>query len=59
MRGPMLAREKRIRELAYKIWLEENRPEGRDKAHWDMAEKIVGPEDEEFKVDGAVLDSHG
>jgi hypothetical protein len=55
----MLAREKRIRELAYKIWLEENRPEGRDKAHCDMAEKIVGPEDEEFKVDGAVLDSHG
>jgi hypothetical protein len=25
--------------------------------HWDKAEKIVGPEDEEFKVDGAVQDS--
>ena len=55
----MSDREKRIRELAYKIWLEENRPEGRDKVHWDVAEKIVGPENEEFKVAEAVLDSPG
>ena len=55
----MSDREKRIRQLAYKIWLEENRPEGRVKVHWDVAKKIVGPEDEEFKVAGAVLDSPG
>jgi hypothetical protein len=29
--------EQRIRERAFRIWLDEGRPEGRDKIHWDMS----------------------
>ena len=39
--------EQRIREQAYRIWLDENRPEGRDKEHWDMAKEIVTSESDE------------
>jgi hypothetical protein len=39
--------EQRIRERAYRIWLEENCPEGRDKVHWDRAKEIVATEPEE------------
>ncbi len=34
-------REKRIRELAYAIWQQEGRPEGRAEEHWRMAETAV------------------
>jgi len=30
--------ERRIRERAYYIWIQEGRPEGRDKEHWRLAE---------------------
>jgi hypothetical protein len=33
--------EQRIRERAYRIWLEEGCPEGREKDHWDMATELV------------------
>ncbi len=36
--------EQRIRERAYRIWLEEGRPEGRAKAHWDMARDLLAIE---------------
>lgn len=35
------SKEKRVRELAYFTWLEEGRPEGRDKEHWLQAERTV------------------
>lgn len=38
-------REQRIREYAYRIWLDEGCPEGRDKDHWDMAGELVEQED--------------
>ena len=36
---PLAARadERRIRERAYGIWIEEGRPHGRDLAHWQRA----------------------
>jgi len=37
--------EQRIRERAYRIWLEEGCPEGREKEHWDMATELVAIED--------------
>ena len=37
--------EQRIRERAYRIWLEEGCPEGREKDHWDMATELVAIED--------------
>jgi hypothetical protein len=37
--------EQRIREHAYRIWLEEGRPSGREEAHWDMARELVAIED--------------
>ena len=37
--------EQRIRERAFGIWLDEGRPEGRDKIHWDKASELVAKED--------------
>jgi Protein of unknown function (DUF2934) len=37
--------EQRIRERAYRIWLEEGMPEGRENAHWDMATELIAIED--------------
>jgi hypothetical protein len=35
-------RERRIREMAHRIWEDEGRPQGQDKRHWDMAETLIG-----------------
>lgn len=40
-----LDREQRIRDHAYRLWIEEGRPEGRAEAHWDMARELVAIED--------------
>lgn len=32
-------REEKIRKAAYEIWLREGSPEGRDREHWDEAER--------------------
>jgi len=37
--------EQRIRERAFRIWLDEGCPHGRDKIHWDMASELVAIED--------------
>lgn len=37
--------EQRIRDHAYRIWIEEGRPSGREEAHWDMARELVAIED--------------
>src|SRR5262245_5585223 len=37
--------EERIRRHAYRIWMEEGRPSGRDRAHWEMARELVAIED--------------
>jgi hypothetical protein len=44
-------RKERVRQQAYHIWLEEGRPEGRDKEHWEQAEKLVDRVDELAKED--------
>jgi hypothetical protein len=38
-------RDARIRERAYRMWLEEGRPEGREHVHWDMASELVAIEE--------------
>ena len=40
-----LDHEERVRQRAYKIWLEEGRPEGRAAVHWEMARELVAIED--------------
>ena len=36
--------EDRIRAIAYTLWLEEGRPEGRAEAHWSKAYELVNAE---------------
>lgn len=38
-------REQRIRERAYRMWLDEGRPEGRAADHWDKASELVAIEE--------------
>ena len=37
--------EQRIRERAYRIWIEEGQPHGRELEHWEQARFLVGIED--------------
>ena len=37
----MTDRERRIRELAYSIWLQEACPEGQAERHWAMAKRAI------------------
>jgi hypothetical protein len=37
--------EQRIRERAYRIWIEEGCPKGRELDRWDMATELVAIED--------------
>ena len=46
------SKEERIRQQAYLIWLDEGRPAGREKEHWEQAEKIVNRMDQFSKEDG-------
>ena len=36
-----MANEEKIRELAYELWEQEGRPEGRDLDHYDAAKNIL------------------
>jgi hypothetical protein len=45
------SREERIRQQAYQIWLEEGRPQGRDKEHWEQAMQTVDRIDELARED--------
>jgi hypothetical protein len=33
--------DRRIRERAFQIWVEENKPEGKDKEHWERAKAEI------------------
>lgn len=37
--------EQRIRERAYKIWLDEGCPHGKDKEHWELAKFAIAQQD--------------
>lgn len=39
------AREERIRAKAHALWEADGRPQGRDRAHWEQAAKLVDEED--------------
>lgn len=33
--------EKQIREIAYYLWISEGKPEGQEKRHWEIANKMA------------------
>ena len=37
--------EERIRDRAYKIWVDEGRPEDREKEHWEIAKLAISEQD--------------
>ena len=41
MIATQLSIEERIRQRAYLLWLEEDRPDGRDQDHWEKARQLV------------------
>jgi hypothetical protein len=43
-RSPIMADEKTIRERAYHIWEAEGRPHGRDREHWERANREIAAE---------------
>ena len=49
----MTDRDRRIRDIAYFLWLEEGSPEGGAERHWHEAEGMIGSEpEEEARVEG-------
>ena len=42
--------EERVRERAYRLWVEEGCPEGRSDIHWDKARELVAIEDNQKSV---------
>ena len=50
--------EQRIRERAYRIWLAEGQPYGRDKAHWQAARAAVLAEEQAQDRQAAAAESH-
>ena len=51
-------REHRIRERAYAIWEEEDRPEGNDREHWLRAEAEIAAEERDA-AEEAALEAEG
>jgi hypothetical protein len=47
--GPMTDREKRIREIAHHLWVQEGRPEGRSDSHWQEAVALYEAESAQSK----------
>ena len=37
--------ERRIRDRAFQIWLDEGKPHGRDKEHWELAKFAIAQQD--------------
>lgn len=37
--------ERRIRERAYRLWIEEGQPQGKAEAHWELARIAIALED--------------
>jgi hypothetical protein len=44
MARPSPITEERIRERAYRLWLEEGQPEGKDAEHWERARELLALE---------------
>jgi hypothetical protein len=48
--------ERRIRERAYHLWLEEGQPEGRAQDNWDLARELVAIEDGQMATTRPIRD---
>ena len=46
-----LDHEERIRELAYQMWEDEGRPEGRAESHWEQACLVVMTTNEDAEIE--------
>jgi len=46
MTTPSSIPENRIRELAYRLWLEEGQPQGKEAEHWQKARELLALESE-------------
>ena len=45
-------RERRIRDRAYRIWIDEGQPDGKDLDHWLRAKREIEEEDAIINGDG-------
>ena len=43
-------RHERIRERAHLLWIEEGKPQGREKDHWELASKLVAIEESQLST---------
>jgi hypothetical protein len=48
--------EERIRERAYRMWLDEGQPAGREEVHWELAKLAVALEDAKPQMQQLVSD---
>jgi hypothetical protein len=48
-------RQQRIRDRAYLLWLNEGQPDGRDKEHWEQAEKQIAEEEKAKPENNSVM----
>lgn len=46
-------RDARVREHAYRLWQQEGEPHGRDRDHWEQAEREVGNDEDAPSDDAA------
>jgi len=44
MTAQVTERERRVRERAYQLWLDADKPDGREMEHWQEAEKQIAEE---------------
>jgi hypothetical protein len=51
-------REQRIREKAFQLWLEEDRPEGQQDRHWALASELVAIEDSQIDTTIPLAEIH-
>lgn len=49
--------EQKIREVAYRLWEKEGKPQGQDLEHWFTAEKSSSEEDFDGSTSGSTLGS--
>jgi Protein of unknown function (DUF2934) len=54
--APMVDKEQRIREIAYRLWEEDGRPIGQADRHWQMATKLADQGEQTTSASARVVD---
>jgi Protein of unknown function (DUF2934) len=55
--APMVGKEQRIREIAYRLWEEDGRPIGLADRHWQMATKLADQGEQTTSAPARVVDT--